>query len=77
MNNEQVITLEQAANIGELLEKYYKPDRYTGRGEEYAKTLLASYEKDYARQGYVLISHYDNITGRVIYWPEKPGGNDE
>ena len=55
-----------ASSVADCLERYYKPDRYHGRGAEYAATLLASYEADFARDGYVIISHHDNVTGKIV-----------
>lgn len=59
--------------VEEFLARYYKPDRYTGRGEEYAAILLASHQEHCNRQGYDFISHHDSVTGRVVafYPPHK------
>lgn len=55
-----------AASVADFLDRYYRPDRYTGRGEEYAAVVLASHEKDFARDGYTIISHHDSVTGQVV-----------
>ncbi len=55
-----------ATSVADFLDRYYKPDRYHGRGADYAATLLASYEADFARDGYVIISHHDNVTGKIV-----------
>ena len=55
-----------AQSVGDFLDRYYKPDRYTGRGEEYASHLLASYESDFTSRGFVIISHHDSVTGEVV-----------
>jgi len=52
--------------VEQFLNKYYKPDRYTGRGDEYARTLLESYKKDFANDGVVLICHHDSVTGKAV-----------
>jgi hypothetical protein len=52
--------------VEEFLNKYYKADRYTGRGEEYAKVLLDHYKEDFENRGYVIISQHDNVTGKVV-----------
>lgn len=56
----------QAASIEDFLSRYYKADRYTGRGEEYAATLKASYEREFQAHGYALISRHDSVTGQVV-----------
>ncbi len=55
-----------AASVADFLNRYYKPERYHGRGAEYAAILLAAYEEDFAREGYVIISHHDNVTGKIV-----------
>lgn len=49
-----------------FLKKYYKLDRYIGRGEEYAATLLTHYLQDFKMDGFVVISHHDSVTGKVV-----------
>lgn len=62
----------QATSVADFLERYYKPDRYHGRGEEYAVVLLASHEADFACDGFDIISHYDSTTGQyVAYFGDK------
>ena len=62
-----------AKSVADFLDRYYKPDRYRGRGEEYAKILLESYEKEFREKGYTCISRHDNVTGRFIAY----FGNEE
>lgn len=52
-------------SVAEFLDKYYKPERYTGRGEDYADTLLTSYQRRLAKNGYCFMSHHDSVNGRV------------
>lgn len=59
----------EANSVEDYLDKYYKKDRYTGRGKQYASDLLKSYQDDYNTNGYVCTSHHDNITGELIAWP--------
>jgi len=66
------VKIVQATSIQDYLDKYYKRDRYTGRGEEYAKVLLTSYQEEYAARGYICTSHHDNVTGEMIAWPYYP-----
>jgi hypothetical protein len=54
--------------IQEFLSKYYRPDRYTGRGEEYAKTVLASHEKHFKELGFDLISRHESVTGQAVWF---------
>jgi len=62
-----------ALSVSDFLDRYYKPDRYKGRGEEYAKCLLASHEANYERDGYDIISHHDSVTGNVVaYFGKSP-----
>jgi len=56
----------EAKSVADFLERYYRHDRYRGRGEDYAAVVLASHKKDFAEQGYTIISRYESITGQVI-----------
>lgn len=56
----------EAESVADFLARYYRPERYHGRGDDYAAGLLASYEADFARHGYTFISHHDSVTGRVV-----------
>lgn len=60
-----------ADSVADFLDRYYKPDRFHGRGEEYASSLV-SYEKQFQNAGFVYISRRDSITGRSVsyYGPE-------
>ncbi|MCK4328772.1 hypothetical protein KAX02_02910 [candidate division WOR-3 bacterium] len=62
----------KAKSVEDYLNRYYKRDRYTGRGKEYAQSVLVSYQEEYARRGYVVTSHHDNTTGELIAWPFYP-----
>ncbi|MDX9863227.1 MAG: hypothetical protein RBT34_00325 [Anaerolineaceae bacterium] len=55
-----------ADSVADFLARYYKTDRYHGRGKEYAAILLASYEKDFAKDGFCFISRHDSKTGQVV-----------
>lgn len=59
-------TVTDVATVAEFLRRYYKPDRYTGRGAEYAAVLLASHQADFDRDGFDIISHHDSVTGQVV-----------
>ena len=62
----------QAESVKDYLDRYYKKARYTGRGAEYAASLLESYESEYKKFGYVCTSRFDNVTGEIIAWPTYP-----
>lgn len=55
----------KANSVSDFLKKYYREDRYTGRGKEYAATLLASYEEEFKEYGYCIISKHDSKSGDV------------
>jgi len=57
-----------ADSVEDFLDRYYKPQRFRGRGEEYAQALIASHQADFDRYGYDIISHHDSVTGRVVAW---------
>lgn len=54
-----------AASVEDFLSRYYKADRYTGRGEEYAAVLLDSCRADYEKFGVCWCSHFDSVNGQV------------
>jgi hypothetical protein len=54
------------ATVEEFLARYYKRDRYTGRGNEYAAILLESHTRDFETNGFDIISHHDSNTGEVV-----------
>jgi len=56
----------KAESVADFLARYYKPARYTGRGENYAAGLLASYEKEFAEKGVTFISCHDSVTGDYV-----------
>ena len=56
----------EADSVADFLARYYKPERYTGRGEDYAACLLASHKRHLAEEGYDFIIHHDSITGRIV-----------
>lgn len=60
------IEINNCKSVEEILDRYYKPDRYKGRGEEYASVLLDSYKKEMAEKGQVSISKHDNVTGQFL-----------
>lgn len=61
-----------ASSVADFLARYYKADRYTGRGEDYAATLLKSYEERFEADGYVIISHHDSKAGEIVAYFGQP-----
>lgn len=60
-----------ADGIVDFLDRYYKPERFRGRGKEYATCLIESHQGDLDKHGYDIISHHDSITGKVVcYRPQ-------
>ena len=55
-----------AKSVSDFLDKYYKRERYRGRGTEYAKTLLTSYELEFDKRGLCFISQHDSNTGELV-----------
>lgn len=56
---------KEANSVADFLNKYYRGDRYIGRGKEYADVLLAHYEQDFKNDGFVWISKHDSTTGQI------------
>ena len=49
--------------VTKYLDRYYKPNRYRGRGEETEKALLASYTEEFEKNGWCVTSYHDNVVG--------------
>mgnify|MGYP001593244694 CR=1 FL=1 len=65
-----------ADNVADFLLRFYKSERYHGRGEDYAAALLASHEADFANDGFDVISRHDSVTGKTVafYGPFAAAG---
>ena len=74
MNQQYLRNKVKADSVSDFLERYYKPDRYHGRGESYAQSLLESYEQEFAKHGFCFISYHDSVTGRIVAFC---GNNEE
>lgn len=62
----------QAVDVADFLARFYRPDRYHERGEEYAAALLASHQKHFDEYGYDIISRHESVTGKVVaYFKEE------
>lgn len=69
-----------AADVGDFLHRYMKPERYALRGSEYMAAVLQSARDDLNKYGYVIISRHDSITGEVVsFYSEerKKGGTHD
>jgi hypothetical protein len=65
----------QAASVADFLDRFYKHDRYRGRGADYAAAVLASHQRDFERHGFDIISRHESVTGSVVAYfaaPAKP-----
>ncbi len=58
--------VKDVSTIPEFLSRYYRADRYTGRGKEYAAALLNDFEDEFEEDGFVIISKHDSVTGSVV-----------
>lgn len=64
--------MNDVRTVEEFLDRYYRHDRYRGRGEEYAAVVLQSHRDRFARLGYDLISRHESRTGEPVWF-----GGDE
>ena len=67
-DNRDKFIATDVATIEEFLDKYYRPDRYCARGEDYAASLLASHKAHFARWGHDLISRHDSVRGEAVWF---------
>ena len=57
-------------SVDEFALKYYKPERYSGRGDEYASICLNHLKEDVRLSGYCILSNFESITGDyVAFYP--------
>jgi len=64
------VAVTDCKSVEEFALKYYRPERYTGRGEEYAAVCLNGLKKAIQLSGYCFLSHHESITGEVVsYYP--------
>jgi len=63
-----------ATQVADFLAQFYKPERYTERGDGYAASLLERCEQEFGKQGYCFISHQDSVTRKLAaYFGPDPG----
>ena len=58
--------VNDVTSVEEFLKRYYKKDRYEGRGPEYAQLILANCKKEFEEQGVTYMSRFESITGEVV-----------
>ena len=61
----------ECSSVEGFLDRYYKQERYRGRGRPYAVALLESYLAEFERRGFVYISKHDSVTGKVVSYFRK------
>lgn len=62
----------KANDITDFCNKYYKYDRYTGRGKEYIECCIKHHTEQLDKYGYTILSSHDNVTGdTVAYYGNK------
>lgn len=60
-----------AESVEDYLNRYYKNERYKGRGKEYADMLLKGYKEGLEEDGCVRTSKHESVTGEYICWWPK------
>jgi hypothetical protein len=58
--------INDVKNMEEFLQKYTKHDRHYGRGEEYAKSRIKSYQEKFDRDGFTFMSRHESVTGQIV-----------
>ena len=58
--------VDDVSSVEEFLKRYYKKDRYEGRGLEYAQLILAKCKKEFEEQGMTYMSRFESVTGEVV-----------
>lgn len=58
--------VSDVTSLNEFLDKYYKHDRFRGRGKEYENAIIESCKKELQEDGIVIISKHESITGTVV-----------
>lgn len=52
--------------VQEFADRYYRPERYTGRGADYAALCVKSLVEMVQKHGYCWLSHHESRTGNVV-----------
>jgi hypothetical protein len=68
MTDSDRFIVTDCATVKDFLDTYYRRDRYRGRGEDYAASLLASAQRRFEEHGYTLISRHDSVTGCATWY---------
>ena len=70
--------VEDCELLEEFMDKYYKHERYKGRGKEYAYNLFMSHRDYLLKYEFDFISKHDSITGRVVsFYPQQLHNNHQ
>ena len=56
----------KAKSVVDFLDRYYKPNRFRGRGEEYANILIKSHTDFFNKWGDDIISRHDCVLGEAV-----------
>lgn len=56
------------SSVADFLQQYYLPDRYHGRGDDYAAALLASAERSFRLHGETIVSRHESILRKAVWY---------
>lgn len=56
----------QAESVEDFYNRYYRHDRYKGRGEDYAAAVLASGKADMRTFGVTIVDSKSSVTGCTV-----------
>ena len=56
----------RAANIEDFLARFTKHERHFGRGADYVKERIKSYENEFKNMGFCFMSRHESITGEIV-----------
>lgn len=59
--------------VEEFCKKYYKYDRFTGRGSDYMNCVIESNKNDLEEDGICFITKNDSITGGTVSFINEGG----
>ena len=58
----------QANSVEDFLQRYTKPNRHEGRGQEYVTARIQSYKDEIAKYGYAFMTHHESKSGEYVTW---------
>lgn len=59
-----------AESVEDFLSRYMKPERFTGRGQDYVDHIIKSYTDELEKYGFCFITHHSSVTGKEIAFYE-------